>query len=118
MHRKAVKAVLGRAGELLKNGGWCRNAWALDAEGEEVGSLCPSAAAWCTAGATNRAMADLGFSRLPERHEIERAVSAAVAQALPAEFAGQAAGAVRYNDAAGRTKAEVTAAVDRAAALV
>ena len=115
--KNQVRHILRHAAAIIVGGGWCRNTWAKDAEGCEISATHASAAAWCGAGAVNRAMHDLGYNKRADAHDIERGVTDAVKRAEPTYFTGCGATLVGYNDAAGRSEAQMVHLFIRAAEL-
>lgn len=95
-----------RAGRARIERGWCQGAFARDANGHDVLSRSPRARAWCTSGAVefdSRPMSAGAF-----------AAHVALCAALPADWIED--GAASWNDAPGRTQAEVLALYDAAIA--
>ena len=81
--------------------GWCQGAYAKDAKGEATESLSPDAERWCSAGAiTASTGANDFFAREAARDAFVKAIDA-----------GNLA---LWNDAPGRTQAEVLAVFDEA----
>lgn len=58
-----LKIVLRRAARIVKRG-WVRDAYALDANGDDVDVKSPDAVGFCAWGAVKRASFDLGMSRM------------------------------------------------------
>lgn len=97
----SVAEVLNKAADLLeKPGAWTRGTYARDSAGQLVASSDHTATCWCAMGATIRAAFSLGTRSGDAIEQI-------------AKFAGDNIGA--WNDAPGRTQAEVVAALRQAA---
>lgn len=98
----SVVDVLRRARALITpEGAWTRKCLARTVKGYPIGPLCGGAVRWCIEGACQRASdTELGWLRAIKT--IETTVGTT---------------AYGFNDAAGRTHAEVIAAFDRAIAL-
>lgn len=101
----ATRDCLITARELLARG-WCQRRYAVNAEGTFVSSLDPDAVAWCAIGAITRAScaSDAPLS-MPPAVDIIRELIAAETMDIE-----------HWNDAPGRTQADVLALFDRAIA--
>lgn len=104
-------AVLRDAHKLLERG-WCQGSMARDGSGTVVASHDKQACSWCASGALRTAAS--AATAIGDRFERTDALDKA------RWLLRRETGAVyisEWNDAPGRTQAEVLAAVDRAAAL-
>ena len=108
-------AMLSQARDLLLKG-WCQGVQARDGSGGEVPAWSSEAASWSLLGAVlaswNAAARDISVVG----HSLDARALGDATEAL-----GQATGTAAldgWNDAAGRTPAEVIAAVDRALELL
>lgn len=99
--RDAV-AVLREARKLLDRG-WCQGALALDDKGSKIYEKSPAACRWCLLGAIGAAS---NWRHAPSKKAISM-LRVSTEWEQPAN----------WNDAPGRTQAEVLAAVDRAVEL-
>lgn len=99
-----VADVLDAAADLLeKPGAWIKGDLALDASGEAVDPSDSNASCWCVMGATER-VSDASWAR--RARNAFRAVIGGWNKSIP-----------EWNDAPGRTQAEVVAKLREAAAL-
>ena len=97
-------AVLLAAADLIEpEGAWCRIHAARDARGKAVKAVSPDACSWCLLGAITRARVQAGFG------------FSVWTEALAAISATANNNASKWNDAPGRTQAEVVAALRSAA---
>lgn len=104
----SVKDLLIRARELIEKG-WCQGAYAKDADGESVGATAQGATAFCIRGAI-LAVGPLDYAvRAPAYNLLENIVDQ-ITQSPCDSLAG-------YNDAPGRTHAEILAVFDAALRL-
>lgn len=99
-----VAAVLNKAASLVEQG-WTQGDWAVDSAGHPVDVHNREACAWCLNAAVVRARDTA--RHIPEWGPIQRAVTQAIGSSMWA----------RWNDAPGRTQAEVVAALRQAAEL-
>lgn len=97
-----VREVLHRAADLLEEFGWCQGYFAEDSAGEWVEEDDAAAVAFCASGALLRAMADLNAPYMRSTNELLK---------TPPGFSHTP----EWNDAPGRTKAEVVACLREAA---
>ena len=97
--------------------GWCQGTLAKDRHGAGVMSCDPDAVAWCANGAVYRAVEGPAGIVLMSNEALARADAALELLAQRVDFVGQhsldpldpATVVARWNDAAGRTAAEVAA---------
>lgn len=99
-----IKKTLLCAVDLLEQKGWTQGAFAQDVEGCIVSPMDPRAVCFCTLGAISKCGDDN-----------YRAAAVTVSKWLRQNYAG-VNGIVDWNDARGRTKEEVVAALRAAAA--
>lgn len=103
-----VKDLLTRARERIEKG-WCQGAYAKAADGESVSACGPCATSFCIRGAV-LAVGPLDYAvRAPAYNLLENIVDQ-ITQSPCDSLAG-------YNDAPGRTHAEILAVFDAAIAL-
>lgn len=99
-NREEAIRILEEAKVKLKKG-WCQGAFALNEWGETVSSRSPMAHRWCLMGAIESSA--------------NKAVSGSAVMTTVMEVTG-IGGLARFNDAPGRTQAEVIEVLDRAIA--
>lgn len=104
--------VLREAARLIEEGGWTQGALARTLRGLSVEPGSGQAVAWCAAGALLRA--SVAMASGPYRDEYARRLYRDAMEQLDA-VVGQRGGAVAWNDAPGRTREEVVAALLMAA---
>jgi hypothetical protein len=101
----AVADILERAADLIEpEGKWTQEAEARDEDGLELEDYSsPGAVCWCAGGAIWKAASELGFVRI---HQVQRYFEERLGAYAP-----------EWNDALGRTQAEVVAKLREVAAL-
>lgn len=104
--------MLHRAADLLGEFGHSQGFAAFDEEGENIDWRSHSARSFCAAGAISRAAHDLGFPFIPG-HDL--APDYGLADRLLFGETNDYTATWRWNDARGRTKAEVVARLREAA---
>ena len=98
-------AVLSAAADLIEGGGWCVREWAVDQAGRKCPPESDSAVAWCPLGAIRR------IAGRVESDEPARSLFASLGLAGPDPLLAIA----KWNDAEGRTEAQVVSALREAA---
>ena len=98
-----------RAAEIVKQG-WCQNSFARDKDGNVSDIMSPDATCFCAAGAISKSREESQLSTddaLTARLEVMYTFSDVVGDTI-----------VHYNDAPGRTQAEVVEALFKTAAKI
>lgn len=102
-------AVLRAAADLIEpEGAWTQGVFARDATGKQTSALSAEATCWCTWGAVAHVCGRTRYSWSPEFRALLKVLR------LPIDDPGRVA---LWNDATGRTQAEVVAALRKAADL-
>jgi hypothetical protein len=96
-----MNLTLNRAADIIEQTGWTQGAFAIDAAGNPVTALSPTATCYCTIGAIRKAAG--GHTRVIAR------ANAALCEHLGIRDTAD------WNDTAGRTREEVVAALRGAA---
>lgn len=104
-----VVAVLNRAAELVERG-WVQCVSALDWDGRAVSPLDPAAVCFCLSGAVTRATCDVARGSFG----VELNAREVIAKTLPPPYRRLPG----FNDASGRTKADVIAVLRLAVTCV
>ena len=100
-----MNAALSAAADLIEDGGWCKRLWAVDQAGRYCDPESGAAVAWCPIGALRR----VGCCR-----EDEVAAARALARSLGLDGQDPLLEIARWNDAEGRTEAQVVSAMREA----